>query len=63
MKAAGQDLCYLCHQRNQRNKPVMVDEERRAQEEMEDRLMYEYLCMKDKHSIAFEKVRMCLLLL
>ena len=41
----------------------MVDEERRAQEEMEDRLMYEYLCMKDKHSIAFEKVRMCLLLL
>ena len=55
-QSAGQDLCYLCHQRNERNKPVMVDDEKRAMEEMEDKMLYEYLCTKDKHSIAVEKV-------
>ena len=57
-QSAGQELCYLCHQRNERNKPVMVDDEKRAMEEMEDKMLYEYLCTKDKHSIAVEKVNL-----
>ncbi|XP_069035038.1 coiled-coil domain-containing protein 81 isoform X1 [Lepisosteus oculatus] len=39
---AGQELCYLCMQRAQRNVPVNLTEERRRQEQEEERLLLLY---------------------
>ncbi|XP_045197677.2 coiled-coil domain-containing protein 81-like isoform X3 [Mercenaria mercenaria] len=44
---AGQELCYLCHQRARRNIPVSFAEERKKREDEEDRLLQQYQYMKD----------------
>ncbi|XP_056013773.1 coiled-coil domain-containing protein 81-like isoform X4 [Ostrea edulis] len=44
---AGQELCYLCHQRSRRNIPVSFTEERRRREAEEDKLLQQYQYMKD----------------
>lgn len=44
---AGQELCYLCHQRQRRNNPVYLHEERRIQEQEETQLLMQYQQMKD----------------
>jgi hypothetical protein len=53
---AGQELCYLCHQRARRNIPVSFTEERRRREEEEDRLLMQYQAMKDAEDILKEQV-------
>lgn len=44
---AGQELCYLCHQRARRNIPVSFTEERRRRESEEDKLLQQFQYMKD----------------
>ncbi|XP_062598479.1 coiled-coil domain-containing protein 81-like isoform X1 [Saccostrea cucullata] len=44
---AGQELCYLCHQRSRRNIPVSFTEERRRREAEEDKLLQQFQYMKD----------------
>lgn len=52
---AGQELCYLCHQRARRNIPVSFAEERKRREEEEDRLLQQFQHMKDTESILREQ--------
>ncbi|KAH3738360.1 hypothetical protein DPMN_044994 [Dreissena polymorpha] len=52
---AGQELCYLCHQRARRNIPVSFAEERRQREEEEDRLLQQYQYMKDAENVLQEQ--------
>lgn len=54
---AGQELCYLCHQRARRNVPVSFAEERKRREEEEARLLQQYQTMKDAEDILKEQVR------
>ena len=53
---AGQELCYLCHQRDRRNIPVSFAEERRRQEQEEDKLLQQYQHMNDTEAMLNEQV-------
>ncbi len=53
---AGQELCYLCHQRARRNVPVSFTEERRQREREEDKLLQQYQNMKDTENTLNEQV-------
>ena len=53
---AGQELCYLCHQRAQKNIPIYFTEERRQQELEQDRLLQQYQQQKDSEAILKEQV-------
>ncbi len=44
---AGQELCYLCHQRNRRNVPVYLHEETRQKELEENQLLMQYQSLRD----------------
>lgn len=44
---AGQELCYLCHQRSRRNVPVYIHEETRQKELEETQLLMQYQSLKD----------------
>lgn len=48
---AGQELCYLCHQRSRRNVPVYLHEEMRQKELEEDQLLMQYQSLKDMEKI------------
>ncbi|XP_064605813.1 coiled-coil domain-containing protein 81-like isoform X2 [Liolophura sinensis] len=52
---AGQELCYLCHQRARRNIPVSFKEEIKAREEEDDRLLLQYQSMKDAEEFLKEQ--------
>ena len=54
---AGQELCYLCHQRERRNVPVSFNEERKRREQEEDQLLQHYQHVKDNEDILQEQVR------
>ncbi|XP_072018887.1 coiled-coil domain-containing protein 81-like [Amphiura filiformis] len=54
---AGQELCYLCHQRASRNIPVSFEAERRRKEQEQDRLMQQYQHMKDTEAIIKEQAQ------
>ncbi|XP_076444889.1 coiled-coil domain-containing protein 81-like [Babylonia areolata] len=54
---AGQELCYLCHQRARRNIPVSFTEERKKREEEEERLLQQYQTMRDAEDILREQER------
>ncbi|RUS77013.1 hypothetical protein EGW08_015238 [Elysia chlorotica] len=56
--SAGQELCYLCHQRARMNVPVSFTEERRRREEEEDRLLQQYQTMKDAEETLKDQERM-----
>ncbi|KAK3699308.1 hypothetical protein QZH41_018418 [Actinostola sp. cb2023] len=51
----GQELCYLCHQRAEKNIPVYFSEERRRKELEQDRLLQEYQHQKDSEAIMVEQ--------
>ena len=53
---AGQELCYLCHQRSQKNVPIYFTEERRQRELEQDRLLQQYQQQKDTEAILKEQV-------
>jgi len=44
---AGQELCYLCHQRAKRNVPIYLHEERRIREAEEAKLLEQYRDSRD----------------
>lgn len=44
---AGQELCYLCHQRSKRNVPIYLHEEKRQKEAEEQQLLQQYQHLKD----------------
>lgn len=56
---AGQELCYLCHQRARRNIPVSFNEERKRREEDEDKLLTQFQQMKDAEETLEEQVWFC----
>ncbi|NP_001120387.1 coiled-coil domain-containing protein 81 [Xenopus tropicalis] len=49
---AGQELCYLCMQRAQKNIPVYFTEERRLKEQEDERILQEYQHMKDQEALV-----------
>ncbi|KAM4797003.1 coiled-coil domain-containing protein 81 [Rhinophrynus dorsalis] len=53
---AGQELCYLCMQRAQKNVPVYFTEERKLREQEEERILQEYQQMRDQE--AFHKFQL-----
>ncbi len=44
---AGQELCYLCHQRAKRNVPIYLHEERRIRDAEEAKLLEQYQHNRD----------------
>jgi hypothetical protein len=44
---AGQELCYLCHQRAKRNVPIYLHEEKRIREAEEAKLLEQYQHNRD----------------
>jgi len=54
---AGQELCYLCHQRASRNIPVSFEEERHRKELEQDALLQQYQQMKDQEAILMEQAQ------
>lgn len=44
---AGQELCYLCHQRSRRNVPVYLHEEIKQKDAEETQLLMQYQSLKD----------------
>lgn len=45
---SGQELCYLCHQRQRRNVPISFAEEKSKAEQEQDRILQQYQQMKDQ---------------
>ncbi|XP_070568959.1 coiled-coil domain-containing protein 81-like [Ptychodera flava] len=54
---AGQELCYLCHQRESRNIPISFELERRRKEMEQDRLLQQFQHMKDTEAIVREQAQ------
>ncbi|KAK3098685.1 hypothetical protein FSP39_021970 [Pinctada imbricata] len=54
---AGQELCYLCHQRARRNIPVSFTEERKRREDEEDKLLQQFQYMKDAEDTLAQQER------
>nr|XP_016848184.1 PREDICTED: coiled-coil domain-containing protein 81 [Anolis carolinensis] len=48
---AGQEMCYLCLQREQRNVPLQLTEERRKKDREEDCILAQYQAMKDQEAL------------
>ena len=44
---SGQELCYLCHQRQRRNVPVYLHEEMKLKDKEESQLLMQYQHLKD----------------
>ncbi|ELT98423.1 hypothetical protein CAPTEDRAFT_224677 [Capitella teleta] len=55
---AGQELCYLCHQRARRNIPVSFTDERKKREKEEDKLLQDYQYMKETEAVLTEQEKM-----
>ncbi|XP_012370493.1 coiled-coil domain-containing protein 81 [Octodon degus] len=56
---AGQEMCYVCLQRAQRNFPLYYSEERRKRETKDEQLLQQYQMLKDQE--AFVKHQMNIL--
>ncbi|XP_073518131.1 coiled-coil domain-containing protein 81 [Phyllobates terribilis] len=54
---AGQELCYLCLQRAQKNIPVYYTEERKQREREEERVLQHYQHMRDQEAILRAKAQ------
>nr|XP_056714619.1 coiled-coil domain-containing protein 81 [Euleptes europaea] len=48
---AGQEMCYLCMQRAQRNVPVYLNEEKMRKEKEEERIIAQYLAQQDEEAL------------
>ncbi|XP_058041612.1 coiled-coil domain-containing protein 81 [Ahaetulla prasina] len=55
---AGQEMCYVCMQRAQRNIPVYLGEERRRKEKEEDCILAQYQAIKDHEALQKELMKM-----
>ncbi|XP_026536266.1 coiled-coil domain-containing protein 81 [Notechis scutatus] len=54
---AGQEMCYLCMQRAQRNIPVYLGEERRRKEKADDCILAQYQAIKDHEALQKELMK------
>ncbi|XP_006197570.2 coiled-coil domain-containing protein 81 [Vicugna pacos] len=54
---AGQEMCYVCLQRAQRNSPLYYSEERRRREVEDERLMQQHQLLKDQEALFKEQIR------
>ncbi|EMP35025.1 Coiled-coil domain-containing protein 81, partial [Chelonia mydas] len=54
---AGQEMCYLCMQRAQRNIPAYFSEERRRKEQDDDRILVQYQTMKDQEALHRQQMK------
>ncbi|KAK9402538.1 coiled-coil domain-containing protein 81 [Crotalus adamanteus] len=54
---AGQEMCYLCMQRAQRNVPVYLGEERRRKEKVEDCILAQYQAIRDHEALQKELMK------
>lgn len=54
---AGQELCYLCHQRQKRNVPVYLHEEVKRREKEEAQVLSQYQHLKDVEKQLREEER------
>ncbi|KAJ7320046.1 hypothetical protein JRQ81_019557 [Phrynocephalus forsythii] len=54
---AGQEMCYLCLQRAQRNVPMYLSEEQRRKEKEEDRILAQYQALKDQEALRKQLMR------
>ncbi|XP_044297779.1 coiled-coil domain-containing protein 81 [Varanus komodoensis] len=54
---AGQEMCYLCMQRAQRNVPLNLSEERRRKEKEEERILAQYQAQKDQDALHRQLMR------
>lgn len=52
---AGQEMCYLCMQRAQRSAPPC--DEQKVKEKEEDRIMAQYLAIKDQEAVQKQQAR------
>lgn len=49
-------MCYVCMQRAQRNVPMYLAEERKRKEKEEERILAQYLTMKDQDALRKQQV-------
>ncbi|ELW68941.1 coiled-coil domain-containing protein 81 [Tupaia chinensis] len=54
---AGQEMCYLCLQRAQRNSPLYYGEERRKREIDDERLIQQYQILKDQEALLKHQMK------
>uniref|UniRef100_A0A8C9CLB4 Coiled-coil domain containing 81 n=1 Tax=Phocoena sinus TaxID=42100 RepID=A0A8C9CLB4_PHOSS len=54
---AGQEMCYVCWQRAQRNSPLYYSEERKRREMEDERLLQQYQMLKDQESVFKEQMQ------
>ncbi|XP_007168551.2 coiled-coil domain-containing protein 81 [Balaenoptera acutorostrata] len=54
---AGQEMCYVCLQRAQRNSPLYYSEERKRREVEDERLLQQYQMLKDQEALFKEQMR------
>ncbi|OBS68020.1 hypothetical protein A6R68_03440 [Neotoma lepida] len=54
---AGQEMCYVCLQRAQRNFPLYYGDERRRREIEDERLMQQYQILKDQEAFFKNQVK------
>lgn len=52
----GHDLCYICHQREKRNIPVDMKQDRKRRQEQEDEILLTYQKMRAENSLQQEQV-------
>ncbi|XP_041838288.1 coiled-coil domain-containing protein 81-like isoform X2 [Melanotaenia boesemani] len=54
----GQELCYLCTQRERRNVPVYLREQQQAEEKAQEKLLLLNEQLRDKHQMEQERVKL-----
>nr|KAF6437145.1 coiled-coil domain containing 81 [Molossus molossus] len=54
---AGQEMCYVCLQRAQRNSPLYYSEERKRRETEDERLLQQYQMLKDQETFFKHQMR------
>nr|XP_055176631.1 coiled-coil domain-containing protein 81 isoform X2 [Nyctereutes procyonoides] len=54
---AGQEMCYVCLQRAQRNSPLYYNEERKRREIEDERLIQQYQMLKDQEALLKHQMR------
>ncbi|KAF6332676.1 coiled-coil domain containing 81 [Rhinolophus ferrumequinum] len=54
---AGQEMCYVCVQRAQRNSPLFLSEERRRKEKEDEQLTQQYQILKDREALFKSQMR------
>ncbi|KAG8137032.1 hypothetical protein E2320_005578, partial [Naja naja] len=54
---AGQEMCYLCMQRAQRNIPIYLGEEKRRKEKADDCILAQYQAIKDHEALQKELMK------